>query len=222
MSLAVALATQRRDPERTYYMDPFQMTRNLLKGEFKPALPKGVSQAWAVAAYPSTAAFRSDVNIPGVNRKTRLALSISHHFLTPTRSDPKHEMLKRAVDLSTSDDFRRKRARFYEWQEDIIQEQVSDEKAIEELELRLLAYNEATRKAFRNVVARYAFTVIPIGLAMAGALIAKSETSLVIAGTSGLVQLARFWEFDRKPVIADGDLDAAAMVHDARRALSLD
>jgi hypothetical protein len=30
----------------------------------------------------------------------------------------------------------------------------------------------------------------------------------------GLVQLARFWRFDRKPVTADGDLDAAVMVHD--------
>lgn len=72
------------------------------------------------------------------------------------------------------------------------------------------------------MVARYAFTVIPIGLAMAGAMIAKSDTGLAIAGSSGLVQLARFWKFDRKPVIEDGDLDAAAMVHDARKVLAAD
>jgi hypothetical protein len=43
----------------------------------------------------------------------------------------------------------------------------------------------------------------------------------LIAGTLGIVELTRFWKFDRKPVIADGDLDAAAMVHDARKLLSL-
>jgi len=44
---------------------------------------------------------------------------------------------------------------------------------------------------------------------------------LLLAGTSGLVELARFWKFDRKPVIDNGDLDAAAMVHDARKVVSL-
>jgi hypothetical protein len=221
MSMASALAVQHRDPSRNYYMDPFQMTRQLLKDEFKPALPPGVSQAWAIAAYSSTEAFRNEINSSTGNRETKLALSVAHRFLTPARSDPKHELLKRAVDLSTTDDFRRKRARFYEWQEGIIQDQITDEKAIEELETLLLAYNEATRKAFRNVVVRYAFTVIPIGLAMAGALMGGSKTGLEIASASGLVQLARFWTFDRKPAIADGDLDAAAMVHDARKTLSL-
>lgn len=36
MSMAVALAMQRRDPEQTYYMDPFQMTRMLVKDAFLP------------------------------------------------------------------------------------------------------------------------------------------------------------------------------------------
>ena len=66
------------------------------------------------------------------------------------------------------------------------------------------------------------FTVIPIGLSMTGAILAGKETGLVIAAASGLVQLTRFWKFDRKPAIADGDLDAAAMIHDARKVLSLD
>ena len=36
---------------------------------------------------------------------------------------------------------------------------------------------------------------------------------------SGLIQLTRFWKFDRKPVVDDGDLDAAAMIHDAGEVL---
>jgi hypothetical protein len=222
MSMAAALATQRRDPKHTYYMDPFLMTRMLVKDEFRPALPPGVSKAWTVAAYPSAEAFRRDVSTSDVDRKTQVALLLSHRFLTPIQSDPKHDMLKRAVDLAMTDAFRRKRSRFYEWQEEIIQEEISDEKAIEELEQRLLDYNEATRKAFGDVVAKYAFTVIPIGLTMAGAVLAGPGPAAVIAAASGIVELTRFWKFDRKPVIADGDLDAAAMVHDARQVLSLD
>src|SRR5262245_6702252 len=39
MSAAAALATQRRAPEQLHYMDPFEMTRQLIKDEFRPALP---------------------------------------------------------------------------------------------------------------------------------------------------------------------------------------
>ncbi len=222
MSMAAAVATQQRDSQQTYYMDPFHMTRELVKDEFRPALPPGVSKAWTVAAYPSTEAFRRDVSIADPDRRMRLAALLSHHFLTPVESDPDHDKLKRAVDLATTDAFRRKRACFYEWQEEIIQEKISGEKAIEELEQRLLAYNKATEKAFRDVIVKYAFTVIPIGLALGGAMLAGAGSGFVIAAASGLVQLTRFWKFDRKPVIADGDLDAAAMVHDARKVLSLD
>lgn len=221
MSLAAGLAAQHRAPETTYYMDPFEMTRELIKGEFRPALPPGVSKAWTVAAYSSADAFRSDLSSALHNRRTRLATVLSHRFFTPNQSDPKHEMLKRAVDLATTPAFRSKRERFYQWQEEIIQEEISDEKAVEELEQRLVEYNEATRKALGDVVAKYVFTVIPITLAMAGAVLAGPGTGLVLAGASGLVELSRFWKFDRNPVISNGDLDAAAMVHDARKVLTL-
>jgi hypothetical protein len=221
MSLAAGLAAQQRAPETTYYMDPFELTRELIKGEFRPTLPAGVSKAWTVAAYSSADAFRRDVAITNPNRRTQLATVLSYHFFTPIKSDPKHEMLKRAVDLATTPAFRSKRERFYQWQEEIIQEDISNQKAIEELEQRLLEYNEATRKALRDVVAKYVFTVIPITLAMTGAVLAGPATGLVLAAASGLVELSRFWKFDRKMVIANGDLDAAAMVQDARKVLGL-
>ena len=81
---------------------------------------------------------------------------------------------------------------------------------------------KASRQAFGDVVANYAFTVIPIGLAMTGAMLAGGGPGLIIAAASGLVGLTRFWKFDRKLVIANGDMDAAAMLHDAREVLSLD
>jgi hypothetical protein len=69
--------------------------------------------------------------------------------------------------------------------------------------------------------ARYAFMAIPIGLTLTGALITGSEAGMVLVGAGGLVNLARFWRFDRKPVIEAGDLDAVAMIHDAREELPL-
>src|SRR5262249_21080359 len=218
MSTAAALASQLREPDRPYYLDPFEVTKQLIKDEFLPALPKGVSKAWTVAAYTSAEAYAED-NPAG--RRQRLAAVISHRFLTPAAKDPNHDLLKRAVDLATTDTFRRKRAAFYEWQEGIVENEVSDEKAVEEMEGVLEGFNEATTKAFNNVVARYAFTVIPIALTMTGAILAGAPVALGLAGAGGIVQLARFWKFDRKPVIEAGDLDSAAMIHDARDTLPL-
>lgn len=198
-------------------MDPFETTRQLIKEEFRPALPP-VSKAWTVAAYTCAGAFHEDSS---VERPQRLAALITHRFLTPADGDPNHELLRRAVELATTGEFRRKRARFYEWQEEIIEEDISDEKAIEELERRLKDYNESIQDVFKNVVARYAFTVIPIALTMAGASVASTTAGLLLAGAGGLVQLARFCKFDRKPVIESGDRDAAAMIHDARKRLAL-
>lgn len=68
---------------------------------------------------------------------------------------------------------------------------------------------------------KYAFTVVPIGIAIGGALISGGTAPLVLAAASGFVGLTRFWVFDRKPVIKDGDLDPAAMLHDISDVLNL-
>jgi hypothetical protein len=150
-----------------------------------------------------------------------LAAIISYRFLTPARPDPNHELLKQAVDLATTESFRRKRRSFYEWQENIFEEQIADTKALEELEQLLNECNKVTKSAFKDVVERFAFAVIPITLGMAGAIVGGEQTGLLFAGAGGLVELARFWRFDRNPTIDLGDLDAAAMIHDARRKLPL-
>ena len=146
---------------------------------------------------------------------------ISHRFLTPAKPDPRHELLKRAIDLATKDDFRHKRARFYEWQEEIIEENISAEKAIEEMQHLLVEYNNATEAAFGDVVDKFLFMAIPVGLAMSGAILAGTTAPLVLGVAGGLVQMTRFCRFDRKPRIEAGDLDAAAMIHDARKKLPL-
>ena len=42
--------TAKTTPDQGYFLDPFEMTRQLVKDEFLPALPAGVSKARTVAA----------------------------------------------------------------------------------------------------------------------------------------------------------------------------
>ena len=220
MSTAAALATQQRSPDQTYYIDPFKMTRDLIRDEFKPALPKGTSRAWAVAAFSSIQAYETTaVAIGREARKQRLAAQIAHCFLTPTSPDPDQQLLQRAVDLSASDSFRRKRSKLYAWQESVLADDLSDDKAIEELEVRLKQYNAAVAKTFKDAQYKFAYTVIPIGMALAGAIASGAFQSTVLAGAAGLVTMARFAKFERAPKVDAGDLDGAAMIHDAQRLL---
>lgn len=216
MSKAAAVATQNRDPEKTYYNDPFDITRELIRQEFLPKTPRGVTKAWPVAAYSSGRAFHED------QRGIRLAAQVRQRFLTPIEDDPNGQLLRRAVDLVTTDDFRRKRAKYYEWQETIIEEDISDEKAMEELEIRLAGFNAAISNGFAEVAEKFAYTVIPIAAGLVGSLYAGGDmVPMVVGGVGGLATLTRFARFERKPVIDDGDLDAAAMIHDAREVLPL-
>jgi hypothetical protein len=220
MSTAAALATQHRSPDQGYYVDPFEMTRELIKNEFRPALPRGVSQAWTVAAYPSADAYTAAMNESTRDEKRRrVAVQISQRFLTPKSPDPKQELLKRAVALSNDDRFRKKRARLYEWQESVIEDELTEEKALEELESRVVQYNKAVDGAFKDVHERFLFTIIPISLGMTGAIMSGSLLPLVLAGAGGLVTLVRFAKFDRKPKVDEGDFDGAAMIHDAQQLL---
>jgi hypothetical protein len=221
MNVAAGVATQAREPGQGYYVDPSGITRQLLKTDFLPALPRGVSKAWTVAAYPSIGSYEKELSKADENRSTRLATKLVHRFLAPGAPDPHQEMLKRAADLARTKDFCEKRAAFYRWQEDIIEQDISDEKAMEELEQRLRAYNKAVEKAFANARLKYVLTLIPVALGLAGAIGSYGLTGLAIGGTAGLAQLTRFCKFDRKPVIDSGELDAAAMIHDATDVVSV-
>jgi hypothetical protein len=197
------------------------MTQKLLRDEFSPALPKGVAKAWTVAAYTSGAAFAEDANSIPPGPDLRLMAKIRQRFLTPVGPDPEQNLLRQAVALARTEEFRCKRADFYAWEESIIEENIQDEKAIEELEHLLEAYNKATQDAFGTVVEKYLFTLLPVTLAMVGAVMANSMGPIVLGGIGAAIQFTRFFRFDTKPSIAKGDLDAAAMIYDARQTLPL-
>jgi hypothetical protein len=173
----------------------------------------------AVAAYPSESAYKKDytVNIQKQREET-LGLALSHKFLIPKASGKSDsDFLKKAVKLASRDDFREKRAQLYRWQEQIIENDISDEKAIEEMEQHLKQYNDVVQRAEQDVYWKFAFTMISIGLTMAGA---SLITPLIAAGA--LVSVVKFVKFDRRPVIRAGECAAAAMFYDIRKNLLLE
>jgi hypothetical protein len=145
-------------------------------------------------------------------RQAQLAMVLTHKFLVPQKigkSDP--ELLKQAVALARRDDLQEKRAQFYKWQEDIIEQDITDTKAIEEMEAYLKQYNEVVRKAAKEVYWKYGFMVLNVTLGMLGANFGEP-----ISTATGLVNVLSFAKQDRKPRIEAGDCQAAAMFHDIR------
>jgi len=221
MSMSVALDTQRRESDAGYYLDPFRMTQTLLATDFKPALLSGMTKAWIVANYPATLAFNDDLGAANAGGQVRLAAMIRHRFLTPREPDPNQELLKKAVELSSSPDFRKKRGALYRWQEQVIEDDVEEHRAVDEMEALVTEYNAAVARSFHRVIERFAFTVLPIGLGLAGALLGGALPGILLSSAGGLAGMTRFWRFDRRPVIDAGECSAAAMIHDARDVLPI-
>ncbi|HEX9838551.1 MAG TPA: hypothetical protein VGA72_04360 [Anaerolineales bacterium] len=200
-------------------LNPFYLTRMLLDAEFLPHLPKGVSRVWVIAAYPSASAYRRDYT-PAARqvRNETLGLVLSSRFLAPRISGKSdRDLLRQAVRLASRDDFREKRAQLYKWQEDIIENDISDNEAIEEMGHHLEQYNDVVRRAKREVCWKFAFTVIPIGLR-----IGATPLATPLMATGALVSLARFVKFVRKPVIQAGECAASAMFYDIHRSFRME
>lgn len=197
-------------------VDAFHMTRMILAQDCLPNLPKGVAKVWALAAYPSLLTYQADQPVASdAARQEALAMVLSHRFLVPEdESKSDNELLVQAIELARRDDFREKRAKFHRWQEDVIEQEIAPADAVAEMEELLKQFEAVTRSAQIKTYVKFAFMAIPaaIGLATAGAGI-----PIVIAGATGLISVASFACFDRKPNINAGDCDAAAMIHDVQQ-----
>jgi hypothetical protein len=73
-------------------------------------------------------------------------------------------LLQEAVDLADDSEFKKKRAKMYQWQEDVFRSKISDTKALQEMAQYVDEYNELTKKAVRTVYMKFAFTLVPIGI----------------------------------------------------------
>jgi len=212
---AAAFDTANIEKARQMNTDPLCVTRMLLAHDFLPPTPKGIPPL-ALAAYPSRKAYQDDSDGEAKEgRKKNLAMVLAHEFFVPEdpgKSD--EDMLKQAVELAKRDDFKEMRATFNRWQEDVIEKGISANKAVEEMEEYLKEYNDVVKQAAKDVYLKYAFMVIPLAVGMATA---PFGAPLVIAGAAGLLSIARFATFDRKPKIDAGECGAAAMIHDVQK-----
>ena len=192
------------DQEKNY-----GLTRRLLTTELRPAAPVGVIPISVVTAYPSEVEAQNDwVQNESTEPAATLTVAISNRFLVPQPEGKSNlELLKEAVGLTDDADFRKKRQKLYDWQEDVIKRGISNEKALEEMAEYVEEYNQATEKAVNKVYVKFAFTLVPIAItALAGPLAPA-------VGAGAIANLIRFWVFDRKPVVDAGKSEAAAMFH---------
>ena len=104
----------------------------------------------------------------------------------------------------------------YKWQEDVIEQDISVENAVKEMEKHLEKLNEIVRKAKIKVYWKFAFTIIPIGLAGIGAVLATSPLAIPLFGAGALVSIAKFAKFDRNPEYQVSEHAPAVMFHDTR------
>ena len=205
---------------RETHLDPLHLTRLLLTQDFLPELPKDVSKVWVMPAYPSLDEFKKDLPFDvekEQERRQKLQCALSHRFLVPTGIFQSHyRLLKKAVQLADDDDFKGHRADFYKWQEDVIEQDISVENAVKEMEKHLEKLNEIVRKAKIKVYWKFAFTIIPIGLAGIGAVLATSPLAIPLFGAGALVSIAKFAKFDRNPEYQVSEHATAVMFHDTR------
>lgn len=195
--------------------DAFHSTRMLLTRDLLPETPEGVSKVWPVAAFSSLSDYEGESSKLPADRRSQLGLVLKHRFLVPDepgKSDV--ELLKKAVDIARRDDIQGKRQALNKWQEDVIQEQIPDHKAVEEMDELLRRYEKAVRKATHTVYWKFAFAVLPS---------APAATPLGLAPAAaigGLAALYRFVKFDMKPVVNAAETQAAAMIHDVRQEMN--
>lgn len=194
----------------------YQMTRRILAQDDKLVLPRGVAKVVAVAAFHSLDDLKAEFLLDGDRSDPKcLSVLVRNRIAQPKFSEDPDTALKLAVALSRDREFRAKRRVLYEWQESMIQQGIAPGRAMEGLEDLVDQYNELVKKVDQKVVYRLVFTIIAVGLTLAGPLLAGQLASIpfAIAAASSGLQLARFATLDRSAVVQAGEAAPAAMFH---------
>ncbi|KAF5433497.1 hypothetical protein C5S39_01560, partial [Candidatus Methanophagaceae archaeon] len=210
---SVAFDTKNIAEAQAKNIDAGYLTRLVLQQDSLPQLPTGVSKVRAVAAYPSLTHFKHDFTLDvKQTRREKLALLLAHEFIQPKRSGRSDlRLLEETIELSNTSEFADIRRKFNEWQEDIIEQGITDEKAIEEMAEYISKYKAIMKKGMGKVYKKYAFIVVPIAASLP-----FLPLSLGVAA-SGIISLASFYFFDREPNIYAGDSEPAAMFYTVQK-----
>lgn len=206
----------------------YQMTRRLLV-EHEP-LPSvyGVSDFLFVSAYQSEADFQADfalsmLKVGQENQQTlkgaRLSMLLEQKFAMPTRDADPDEALKQAVKfVRDNDDFKEKRQLIYAWQDEIVghiaKNGMLPERAVEEMEDRLKAYNKCVRSGQWGVRTKFGYVLAEVAIEAAEWIEKPLSSSM-----KALVNLAKFVTHERQPEIKvkSGQNTVAAMFHDVHQ-----
>jgi hypothetical protein len=194
-------------------IDHKHITRMILAQEKVIDRPPGVDGAVVVAAYNSLAALNQDFPVAEVkNHVAAQAYLLSRRMAVPNL--PTDVLISESVKLSGDKEFRQRRSDLFDWQELAAVKKWSPDETVERISDMTDRYNAKVQEAFGTVRWRFAFTLFGIGLGFATA-------GPVGAGAAAALSLIQFIKLDRKPTIAAGSSQPAAMFHDIKTRLGI-
>jgi len=205
-------------------LDGYVLTQDMIRAEVETSLLErgqregfGPDDIRVVNAYRSGDAFRQDFQITDPrpvpapeeteeeerpNREAEMYRLVSRKFMVPTGKDPE-DALKRAVELAKSEDYQRRRRKFYGYIEDRMNRNASPMADMVAIEDELAEMEKLEREAFRSD--KFEF----MGVSMKAVLNMLPLEPLGIA--SGLTEL--FGYFTKPNYIPTGPF---AMYHDVK------
>jgi len=191
------------------------LTRQLLAQDLRPPAPEGVTPVAVMAAYRSVQEAEKEwVGDDSAGARTILTAALATQFLVPQamgRSDL--ELLREVVDLADDSNFQRKRARLYEWQDEVLRAGKSIPEAVDEMAQYVSEYNAVILAALRHATPSFAFTLAPVGASAASGLLG------VPAALAAAAQPVEFAIYDRRPKLQFGACEAGAVFYTIQQRL---
>ncbi len=167
-------------------VNPYELTARLLTR----GLPIRVTAVTAVATYRSEAELTEALHLRAVGARQQMpagqmAVVMGRKFLVPDRSEYSDDfaLLKRAVDVASDDEFRNKRAAYWKWQRDYLNDALyADPDSIQDsiAAMSELVHEELHAVKMRKVkcVTMFAFCIASVGVSLLAAPLAP----LALAG----------------------------------------
>jgi hypothetical protein len=203
-----------RQNARASVASELAQTLHWTRGELTQGLPAYVTGVEAVTMYPSLHELEEEL---GVRKSDGAELKIpggavcavlGHEYLVPydDRRDPgdieQHAaLLERAVTVAMDKDFRRKRASFYRWEREFVQDGLTDpesvNKAAEDMADLLADVHAAVPREHLKTRVRYAFRLAPSSVGVGVAIAAAASPLALAAAGAGVFLAVGGLTFDR-------------------------
>lgn len=197
-------------------IDAFGLTRRLIAQEQQVKLPLGVTHVDVLAAYNSEQGILQDYSVE--NRRENHALQaylLTRKLAIPRLPNPE-DALRVAIQLSGDDEFRKKRAELYDWQDYIVGKGYTPKQAVEYMAQLTEEYNKIVAKAHKKIYYRFAFVIGGVALGLIGIGLGQP-----IASGAAILSLIEFATLNKEPVIQAGEARPMAVFHDIETKLGV-